>query len=93
MEYVVIVIVIYVILKLLFRKRTIKTSSISIGMSPDEVRRAIGRPAKSDGLTVKENWTKEVLYYGPNSDKKTNKTTYDLRVVYINGKASEIHAN
>ena len=95
MEYVIGVILLYILYKIFFRKRgTLQTSSISIGMTPEEVRREIGRrPDKSDGVTIKENWKKEVLYYGEYQDEKTKKTMYQLRVVYINGKAAEIHGN
>lgn len=86
--YIIIAIIVgYILLKLLFTKRY---GNIQIGMTKDMVRRQLGSPARSDGKTIRENYEKEVLYYGEYKDAR-KKVQYKYKVIFENGIAKEIH--
>lgn len=63
---------------------------IEIGMSREMVTAALGTPGKSEGTTHKENFIKEVLYYGAYKDAK-QKVQFRYRVVFVNDKVTEFH--
>ncbi|MBK7571497.1 MAG: hypothetical protein IPI10_07720 [Bacteroidetes bacterium] len=53
---------------------------------------ALGSPEKSEGITRKENFTKEILYYEKYNDAK-HKVQYRYKVTFINEKVAEFHMN
>jgi hypothetical protein len=60
-----------------------------IGMNTEMVRESIGLPSKSDGKIIRENYLKEVVYYGEYKDAH-QKSHYRLKVTFENNKVSEI---
>lgn len=70
----------------------INQNKIEIGMTKEMVTAALGSPRKSEGITRKENFTKEILYYGTYNDAK-QKVQYRYKVTFINEKVAEFHMN
>ena len=59
-------------------------------MTKEMVAAALGTPGKSEGTTHKENFIKEVLYYGEFKDEK-QKSQFRYRVIFVNDKVTEFH--
>ncbi|HQV98812.1 MAG TPA: hypothetical protein PLI47_01810 [Bacteroidia bacterium] len=70
----------------------INQNKIEIGMTKKMVTVALGSPEKSEGITRKENFTKEILYYEKYNDAK-HKVQYRYKVTFINEKVAEFHMN
>jgi hypothetical protein len=68
----------------------INNEKIAIGMSKEMVIAALGSPDKSDGITHKESFKKETLYFRNFTDSK-QKIQFRYKVIFINEKVSEIH--
>ena len=88
MKYYIIGAIIYFLIKIIYNSQ--KPKGIRIGMSHQVVQDIVGAPKMSEGKTIRENYEKEVLYYGEFIDGR-NRTNYKYKVTYINGKVSEIH--
>ena len=59
-------------------------------MSKEMVAAALGSPGKSEGVTHKESFIKEVLYYGTFKDLK-QRVQFRYRVIFVNDKVTEFH--
>jgi outer membrane protein assembly factor BamE (lipoprotein component of BamABCDE complex) len=68
----------------------INKQKIDIGMSKEMVTAALGTPGKSDGVTHKENFVKEVLYYRAFKDEK-QKVQFRYKIIFVNDKVTEFH--
>lgn len=68
----------------------INQGKIDLGMSKEMVTSALGTPFKTDGVIHKENFIKEVLYYGEFKDSK-QKSQYRFKVIFVNNAVTEFH--
>src|SRR5438477_10736017 len=67
----------------------INQKKISIGMTPEMVKEALGSPVLHEPKIIRNNYVKETLYYVPYQDS-SRETRYRYRVIYINNEVAEI---
>lgn len=67
-----------------------RVDKVRIGMTQQDVRKLLGPPRASEGVTIKQNYRREALLFGkPQSIR--GRDVFPIRIVFENDKVAEIN--